>query len=223
MRQFGLDTVYAGLSSEQSGKSQNQNYVLEVNDTNADGLSVFDFVTQGYGHDKALTAYVGEAFDVMIEAVLDRGSLDIEDDTLYCCACAACSGEQEAGPVLIDGYVTLASLLEAEISYGTDETFLSNVLADIYGMDTAEAAQFLFNPTTGEFVWVEGFNGVLTKGATLSVNDGLGVVNGGGVATTATAAATGDQRIDAVINGDYWAGGSISYAFSLSAAAYEFQ
>jgi len=156
-------------------------------------------------------------------ALLERSSLDVEDDTFYCCACAACSGEQEAGPVIIDGYVTLASLLQAEISYGTDETFLSNVLADAYSMDASQAAQFLFNAQTGEFVFVEGFDGVLTKGATLTIKDGSGILNAGGVSTTATAAATGDQRIDAVINGDYWSGGSISYAFSLSAAAYEYE
>jgi len=216
MRQFGLDTIYASLIDEQDELS----FTLEVQDSSV--TSIFDFVTQGYGHDKALSAFVNEAYDVMIEAVLERASIEDENDTLYCCACAACSGEQEAGPVLIDGYVTLASLLQAEISYGTDETYLSNILADTYGMDASEAAQFLFNAETGEFIFVEGFNGVLTKGASLSVKDGLGIVNAGGSSTTATAVATGDQRIDAVINGDYWSGTSISYAFSLSAAPYDY-
>jgi len=86
-----------------------------------------------------------------------------------------------------------------------------------------EASQYLFDPETGQFILVEGFTGHLTKGASLLVNDdGTGIVNAGGSSTTATASATGDQRIDAVINGDYWSGGSIDYAFSLSAAPYQY-
>ena len=221
MRQFGLDTVYANLTSDGEKEEAVLAFDAEIVDLGA--LTIFDNVTQGYSHDKALSAYVSEAFDVMLETINERGSIDIEtDDTLFCCACAACSGEQEAGPVIIDGYVTLASLLEASINYGTDDTYLGDLLADVYGMDAGTAAQYFFDPATGEFVYVEGFDGVLTKGASLSVIDGLGVVNAGGSSTTATATATGDQRIDAVINGDYWTGGSISYAFSLSAAAYEY-
>lgn len=221
MRHFGLDAAYASLTIERVDISLDGDFTVNVHYDEA--ISIFDIVTQGYAHDRALTAYVSEAFDVMTQAVFERATLIAgADDTLYCCACAACSGEQEMGPVLIDGYVTLASLLQAEISYGTDETLLDNVLAESYGMDVSDASQYLFNAATGEFVWVEGFDGALTKGASLIVKDGLGLVYAGGSSSTATAAPTGDQRIDAVINGDYWSAGSISYAFSLSAAAYDY-
>ena len=220
MRQFGLDTVYASLTVDNEEIASENPYIVEVAD--AQTLTIFQDVTSGYSHDKALSAYVLDAFDVLMEEVTQRGSIDIEDDTLYCCACGACAGEQNSGPVLIDGYVTLASLMQAEISYGTTNVYLSDLLQDTYGMDVSEAAQYVFDPVTGEFVYVEGFDGHLTKGASISVKDGLGVVNAGGSSTTATAAATGDQRIDAVINGDYWTGGTISYAFSLSAAAYQY-
>lgn len=222
MRQFGLDTVYAGLTIDREMEVATFDFSPTQIDTAS--MSIFDIATQGYGHDKALSAYVSLAYDSMLENVTERGSIDIEtDDTLFCCACAACSGEQEAGPVMIDGFATLASLMQSDLGDEDSQTYLSDILADVYGMDESEASQYLFNPVTGEFVLVEGFDGTLTKGATLSLaGDGSGIVNAGGASTTATAAATGDQRIDAVINGDYWSGSSISYAFSLSAAAYEY-
>ncbi|WP_051279296.1 M10 family metallopeptidase [Hellea balneolensis] len=222
MRQFGLDTVYAGLTIDREGEVATFDFSPAQIDTAS--MSIFDIATQGYGHDKALSAYVSLAYDAMLENITERGSIDIEtDDTLFCCACAACSGEQEAGPVIIDGFATLASLMQSDLGDTTSETYLGDILEDVYGIDTADAAQYLFNPVTGEFVLVEGFDGTLTKGATLQLqDDGTGIVNAGGASTTATAATTGDQRIDAVINGDYWSGNSISYAFSLSAAPYNY-
>ena len=222
MRQFGLDTVYAGLTVDRAPEDSELEFSRDLTDVSP--VSIFDIATQGYGHDKALSAYVSLAFDAMLENVNDRGSIDIEiDDTLLCCACAACAGEQEAGPVMIDGFVTLASLMQSDLGDGTADTYLSDILEDTYGIDQAEASQYLFNPVTGEFILVSGFDGHLTKGATLDMlGDGSAIVNAGGSSATATATATGDQRIDAVINGDYWSNSSISYAFSLSAAPYNY-
>jgi len=221
MRQYGLDVEYASLADAKI--ELEANISLEVDIPVEPMVSVFDPLGQGYAHDKAFSAYVGDAFDAMTESVLARGSIDIEDDTVYCCACGACSDQQEAGPVMIDGFVTLASLMGAEISYNQSDAYLGDVLEDIYGLSLSEASQYLFDPETGQFVLVEGFTGQLTKGASLSFDgNGNGIVNAGGSSPTATAAATGDQRIDAVINGDYWAGASIDYAFSLSAAPYDY-
>jgi len=221
MRQYGLDVEYSSLTDAKI--ELEANISLEVDIPVEPMVSVFDALGQGYAHDKALSAYVGDAFDVMTESVLARGSIDIEDDTVYCCACGACSDQQEAGPVMIDGFVTLASLLDADISYSQGDASLGDVLEDVYGLSLSEASQYLFDPETGQFVLVEGFTGQLTKGATLSFDgNGNSIVNAGGSSPTATAAATGDQRIDAVINGDYWAGASIDYAFSLSAAPYDY-
>ena len=177
MRQFGLDTVYASLTLETEQFPSELDFALD--EAALTDISIFGVINNGYGHDLALSAYVGEAFDIMLENVTDRGSIDIEtNNTLFCCACGACSDQQEAGPVMIDGFVTLASLMDAGIGFGESDSVLSAVLEDVYGMDSSEASQYLFNPVTGEFVLVQGFDGHLTKGATLSFDangDGIGV------------------------------------------------
>jgi len=104
MRQYGLDVEYASLADAKI--ELEANISLEVDIPVEPMVSVFDPLGQGYAHDKAFSAYVGDAFDAMTESVLARGSIDIEDDTVYCCACGACSDQQEAGPVMIDGFVT---------------------------------------------------------------------------------------------------------------------
>ena len=77
MRQYGLDVEYASLVSIRSDEQLSTGFSLDVPgvaETSIDGTptaSIFDVIGQGYGHDQALSAYVGQAFDsMMTERVL---------------------------------------------------------------------------------------------------------------------------------------------------------
>lgn len=232
MRQFGLDTVYAGVTLNQDDVElgriidveREASFVVDVASVELPAISSPIF--QGYGHDKAFVAYLDQAFDTMIEAVADRGSIDIEDETLYCCACSACSGEQEPGLVIIDGYATVYSMLESEMDFGGQSQTFLQVLTSQFDLTAEQLSSMLYNAETGNLIVIEGFDGLVGKGASLTLNDdgSGGVLEAGTLSTTVTVAAAGDIYVDGVINGDRWANpdGSIDYSFSLTGTPYQY-
>ena len=127
------------------------------------------------------------------------------------------------GPVMIGDYVTVASLLETTVAFDLGAIELMDVLKNDLGLTIEDASQLLYNTLTGEFAVVEGFDGHFTKGSILDLSGGKddGRLFAGGSGTT-NVLASGDQRIDGSINGDQWSSTSISYAFSLTAGAYDY-
>ncbi|MEP3888888.1 MAG: M10 family metallopeptidase C-terminal domain-containing protein, partial [Hellea sp.] len=232
MRQFGLDTVYAGvtLNQDEAGldrvfdAERGTSFIVDVADVEFPSISSVIF--QGYGHDKAFVGYLDQAFDTMSEAVAERGSIDIEDETLYCCACSACSGEQEPGLVIIDGYTTVYSMLGSEMDFGGQTRTFLEVLTSQFDLTEDQLSSMLYNAETGNLIVIEGFDGIVGKGASLEITDGGlgGVLEAGTLSTTVTVAAAGDIYVDGVINGDRWANpdGSIDYSFSLTGTPYEY-